>query len=89
MRHGDGLEMRGRTLWVVRNVTDTASRWHVSPDGASARLERSVTNPALQIPTTAVRVHGRLLVVRSQFDKGGPMGPGTPVPFSVAAVDGI
>ncbi len=88
--HGDGLELRGNTLWVVHNVTNTISRWHVSDDGASARLERKVTDEALQIPTTMVRSHGRTLVVRSQFDKGGPMGPGTPqIPFTVATVNGI
>ncbi|MGW3666617.1 hypothetical protein [Streptomyces sp. NPDC005141] len=45
---------------------------------------------ALRIPTTLVRRRGRTLVVRSQFDKGGPMGPGTPeTPFTVAWVHGI
>ncbi|MEU5011206.1 superoxide dismutase [Streptomyces sp. NPDC021749] len=88
--HGDGLELRGNTLWVVHNVTNTISRWHVFDDGASARLERKVTDAALQIPTTLVRSHGRTLVVRSQFDKGGPMGSGTPqIPFTVAVVSGI
>ena len=88
--HGDGLELRGNTLWVVHIVSNTISRWHVFDDGASARLERKVTDEALQIPTTMVRSHGRTLVVRSQFDKGGPMGPGTPqMPFTVATVNGI
>ncbi|MEU9126051.1 SMP-30/gluconolactonase/LRE family protein [Streptomyces sp. NPDC048506] len=88
--HGDGLELRGNTLWVAHNVTNTISRWHVFDDGASARLERSVTDRTLQIPTTLVRSHGRTLVVRSQFDKGGPMGHGTPQrPFTVAVVKGM
>ncbi|MCK7622363.1 SMP-30/gluconolactonase/LRE family protein [Streptomyces sp. RS10V-4] len=89
MEHGDGLEMRGGTLWVVHNVTNTLSRWAVGDDGRSARKERALTDPALQIPTTMVHSGGRLLVVRSQFDKGGPMGSGTPQPFTVAEVDGI
>ncbi|UQA96884.1 SMP-30/gluconolactonase/LRE family protein [Streptomyces halobius] len=88
--NGDGLELRGDTLWVAHNITNTVSRWHVSKGRASARLERKVTDRALQIPTTLVRTHGRTLVVRSQFDKGGPMGPGTPQrPFTVAVVKGI
>ncbi|MFJ9415228.1 SMP-30/gluconolactonase/LRE family protein [Streptomyces sp. NPDC101227] len=88
--HGDGLELRGNTLWVVHNATNTISRWRLGGDGASARMERRVSDPALQIPTTLVRSGGRTLVVRSQFDKGGPMGPGTPqTPFTVAEVDGI
>ncbi|MFI9050750.1 SMP-30/gluconolactonase/LRE family protein [Streptomyces sp. NPDC053427] len=88
--HGDGLEMRGTTLWVVHNVTNGISRWRIGDDGAAARLERRMSDPALQIPTTLVRSGGRTLVVRSQFDKGGPMGQGTPqTPFTVAEVDGI
>ncbi|MFF2807927.1 SMP-30/gluconolactonase/LRE family protein [Streptomyces sp. NPDC058000] len=87
--HGDGLEMRGNTLWVVHNMTNTISRWKVGDDGGSARRERSITDPTLQIPTTMVHSGGRTLVVRSQFDKGGPMGQGTPQPFTVAEVDGI
>ncbi|MFI1157437.1 SMP-30/gluconolactonase/LRE family protein [Streptomyces sioyaensis] len=87
--HGDGLEMRGNTLWAVHNVTNTISRWKVGDDGASARMVRRITERTLQIPTTMVCSGGRMLVVRSQFDKGGPMGPGTPQPFTVAEVDGI
>ncbi|MFJ9848978.1 SMP-30/gluconolactonase/LRE family protein [Streptomyces sp. NPDC101150] len=88
--HGDGLELRGNTLWVVHNATNAISRWRLGDDGATARMERRVSDPALQIPTTLVRSGGRTLVVRSQFDKGGPMGPGTPeTPFTVAEVDGI
>lgn len=90
LTNGDGLELAGRTLWVAQNMTNTLSRWGLSADGRSARLERRVTDQALRIPTTLVRDRGRLLVVRSQFDKGGPAGPGVPeTPFTVAAVTGI
>ncbi|MFI9152060.1 SMP-30/gluconolactonase/LRE family protein [Streptomyces sp. NPDC053367] len=90
LRHGDGLELAHGTLWAAHNATDTLTRWRLAPDGRTARLERTLTDPALQIPTTLVRHRGRLLVVRSQFDKGGPFGPGVPeTPFSVAAVRGI
>jgi sugar lactone lactonase YvrE len=88
--NGDGLELVGGTLWAALNKTDTITRWRLSADGTAARLEHSLTDPALQIPTTLVRHHGRTLVVRSQFDKGGPMGPGTPeTPFTVAWAHGI
>jgi len=88
--NGDGLELVGGTLWAALNRTNTVTRWRLSADGTAARLERSVMDAALQIPTTLVRQGGRTLVVRSQFDKGGPMGPGTPeTPFTVAWVHGI
>ncbi|MFI5683822.1 SMP-30/gluconolactonase/LRE family protein [Streptomyces sp. NPDC051636] len=90
LTHGDGLELAHGTLWAAHNTVNTISRWRLSADGTSARLERRLTDPALQIPTTLVRDRGRLLVVRSQFDKGGPMGPGVPeTPFTVARVEGI
>ncbi|MEU1037576.1 SMP-30/gluconolactonase/LRE family protein [Streptomyces sp. NPDC005551] len=88
--NGDGLELVRGTLWAAHNATDTITRWRLSHDGTAARLERRVTDSALCIPTTLVRHGGRTLVVRSQFDKGGPMGPGTPrTPFTVARVHGI
>ncbi|MBH5335857.1 SMP-30/gluconolactonase/LRE family protein [Streptomyces pactum] len=90
LTHADGLELRHGTLWVAHNSSNTISRLRLSADAGSARLERRLTDPALQVPTTLVRRDGHLLVVRSQFDKGGPMGPGTPeAPFTVAAVHGI
>lgn len=88
--HGDGLELVGRTLWAAHNATNTLTRWHLSADGTAARLRRTLTDPALQIPTTLAHHRDGLLVVRSQFDKGGPMGPGTPeTPFTVARVTGL
>ncbi|MEV6111993.1 superoxide dismutase [Streptomyces sp. NPDC052109] len=88
--NGDGLELSRRTLWAAHNRTNTLTRWHLSPDGTEARLGRTLTDPALQIPTTLARARHGLLVVRSQFDKGGPMGPGTPTPpFTVARVTGM
>lgn len=90
LTHGDGLELAHGTLWAAQNAINTISRWRLSRDGTAARLERRFTDTALQVPTTLARTHGRLLVVRSQFDKGGPMGPGVPQePFTVAWVDGI
>ncbi|MFI1162591.1 SMP-30/gluconolactonase/LRE family protein [Streptomyces sp. NPDC020801] len=90
LKHGDGLELSHGTLWAAHNAVNTISRWRLTGDATAARLERRVTDSALQIPTTLARRHGRLLVVRSQFDKGGPMGPGTPrAPFTVARVSGI
>ncbi|WP_431903872.1 SMP-30/gluconolactonase/LRE family protein [Nonomuraea sp. bgisy101] len=90
MKYADGLELRHGTLWVAHNVTDTITRWRIAADGTSARMERRVTDDALQFPTTLVRSRGTLYVVRSQFDKGGPVGEGTPQrPFTIASVRGI
>lgn len=88
--HADGLELQHGRLWVVHNLTNAISRWRVTAGGSTARVERRMTDKALQFPTTLVRRHGTLYVVRSQFDKGGPVGPGTPeTPFTIASVRGI
>ncbi|NUW30897.1 SMP-30/gluconolactonase/LRE family protein [Nonomuraea sp. SMC257] len=90
MLHADGLELRGATLWAVHNTVDTISRWRVTRDGTAARAERRLTDDALALPTTLTWHRDGLYVVRSQFDKGGPMGEGTPsLPFSVALVRGL
>lgn len=89
LKAGDGLDLSADgTLRVAHNTTNTLTRWHLAPDGTRARLTRTLTDPSLQIPTTLSHVPGRTLVVRSQFDKGGPMSPGagTPTTFTVAAV---
>ncbi|MBB4917083.1 SMP-30/gluconolactonase/LRE family protein [Streptosporangium saharense] len=90
MLHADGLELRGGRLWAAHNVDNVISRWKVTGNGSAARVERRLTDEALQVPTTLVFGNGTLHVVRSQFDKGGPLGEGTPqIPFSIAAVRGI
>ncbi|MEV6395212.1 superoxide dismutase [Streptomyces sp. NPDC051907] len=90
MLSADGLELRHGTLWAAHNFRNKLTRWHVSPDGTRAWQTAELSDPTLQAPTTLLHRAGRLLVVRSQFDKGGPLGPGVPqTPFSVASVDGI
>ncbi|MFD7625020.1 SMP-30/gluconolactonase/LRE family protein [Streptomyces sp. NPDC059851] len=91
LTHADGLDLApDGSLRVAHNTTNTLTRWRVTPDGTRARLVRTLTDPDLQIPTTLTHVPGRTLVVRSQFDKGGPMGtPGTPTTFTIAAVRGL
>ncbi|MFI6364632.1 SMP-30/gluconolactonase/LRE family protein [Nocardia sp. NPDC050630] len=90
LKYGDGLELHGSTLWAAQNTSNTITRWQISDDGATVELDRKVTDESLRIPTTLVRSSDRTLVVSSQFDKGGPMGAGTPtMPFAVLMVDGI
>ncbi|MGW7028200.1 SMP-30/gluconolactonase/LRE family protein [Streptomyces xanthophaeus] len=92
LTHADGLDLSADgTLRVAHNVTNALTRWQVGADGSRARLTRTVTDASLQIPTTLSHLPGRTLVVRSQFDKGGPMSPGTgtPTAFTVASVRGL
>ncbi|RKS76881.1 SMP-30/gluconolaconase/LRE-like protein [Actinomadura pelletieri DSM 43383] len=89
---GDGMELHHGTLWVAHPIANAYAigRWRIGSDGRTARATGRLTDQALQTPTTLLRKHGKLYVVRSQFDKGGPTGPGTPqLPFSIAVVRGF
>lgn len=92
LKAADGLDLSADgTLRVAHNIPNTLTRWQVSGDGTRARLVRTLTDPSLQIPTTLTHTPARTLVVRSQFDKDGPMAPstGTPTTFTIAAVRGL
>ncbi|MFG2878534.1 SMP-30/gluconolactonase/LRE family protein [Streptomyces sp. NPDC048337] len=92
LKAADGLDLSpDGTLRVAHNTTNTLTRWLLTADGTRARLLHTITDPSFQIPTTLAHTAGRTLVVRSQFDKGGPMGPGggTPTTFTVASVRGL
>lgn len=69
---GDGLELRGSTLYVVRNNADGSTSEAVlvhrlGPGLTTARLLGSLTSPALDVPTTATLAAGRLWVVNARF----------------------
>ncbi|MFJ9338024.1 SMP-30/gluconolactonase/LRE family protein [Streptomyces sp. NPDC101733] len=92
LKFADGLDLSpDGTLRVAHNIPNTLTRWQLAADGTRARLTRTVTDPSLQIPTTLARGRGATLVVRSQFDKGGPMTPstGSPTTFTIASVRGF
>ncbi|MCB5181107.1 SMP-30/gluconolactonase/LRE family protein [Streptomyces antimicrobicus] len=92
LKHADGLHLSpDGTLRVAHNTTNTLTRWRLTDDATHAHLTRTLTDPNLQIPTTLTHTRGRTLVVRSQFDKGGPMTPstGTPTTFTVATIRGL
>ncbi|MFI5714495.1 SMP-30/gluconolactonase/LRE family protein [Nocardia sp. NPDC051750] len=87
---GDGLDLHDNTLRVAHNTENTVTRWNLSPDGTSATRTAGYRDDTLATPTTLIHSADRTLVVASQFDRGGPLGPGTPdSPFRVLEVSGI
>jgi streptogramin lyase len=85
--NGDGMLLRCRTLTVVRNADRELVQVRLSASGGSGRIMSARTDPSFAFPTTIAAAAGRFLVVNSQFDKGGPAGPGTPVtPFTISSV---
>ncbi|WP_280507796.1 SMP-30/gluconolactonase/LRE family protein [Nocardia flavorosea] len=87
---GDGLDLDAGTLRVAHNTENTLSRWVLSPDGTTATRTGRHHDDTLATPTTLVHGPETTLVVASQFDNGGPLGPGVPTsPFRVSAVSGF
>ncbi|MFL5807112.1 MAG: SMP-30/gluconolactonase/LRE family protein [Roseiflexaceae bacterium] len=82
---GDGLLLRGHTLYVVRNSLALIVKIKLAGNFSSGQVVSSTTDPSFAFPTTIAEAPGRFLVVNSQFDKRGP--PPTPVlPFTVSSV---
>ena len=74
--NGDGLELHGRTLYVVQNVFNRIEVFALGPGLSSASLQRTLTPAGLDIPTTAAWVGGSLFVVNARFNT--PVTPDTP-----------
>lgn len=72
---GDGLELNGRTLYVVRNQLATVSVFRLGAGLRSARWIGDMTSPSLDVPTTAAFQAGRLWAVNARF--GTPVTPDT------------
>lgn len=64
---GDGMELRGSTLYVVRNFLNQVAVFRVGARLASAELEGVLTSADLDIPTTAAFQAGRLWAVNARF----------------------
>jgi hypothetical protein len=72
---GDGLELRGGTLYVVRNQLNLVAVLRLSHSLRKARLVGEITSPDLSVPTTATTTLGALWVVNARF--GTPPTPTT------------
>lgn len=64
---GDGLEVRGSTLYVVRNFLNQVDVFRLGARLGSAELVDTITSPELDIPTTAALAAGRLWLVNARF----------------------
>jgi sugar lactone lactonase YvrE len=65
--NGDGLELRGGTLYVVRNANQLVEVFRLGPGLMSALPLGELTSPDLSVPTTAAVQAGRLWVVNARF----------------------
>jgi DNA-binding beta-propeller fold protein YncE len=72
---GDGLELNGSTLYVVRNQLNLVAVLRLSHRKRDARFIGEITSPDLSVPTTATKSLGALWVVNARF--GTPPTPTT------------
>jgi len=76
----DGLQLQGRTVWVVQNFANAIAKVELSPDLTSGRIVQTVTSPLFRVPTTVVKHGAWLAAVNGRFDLGfpPPFGEGAP-----------
>lgn len=76
----DGLQLEGRTAWVVQNFANSVARVELSPDLTSGRVVEVITSELFKVPSTVARHGSRLALVNSRFDLGfpPPFGDGAP-----------
>lgn len=82
---GDGLVLRGKTLYVVQNLNQI-SVFELSPDYSAATLTGVLTDPSLRTPSTADLFGPWLYVVNARFDACFP-GPCPDEDFEIVRVD--
>jgi sugar lactone lactonase YvrE len=64
---GDGIEIVGRTMYVVRNQENLVAVMRLSKDRLSAKLIRELTSDGLDVPTTVTKSSRGLFVVNARF----------------------
>jgi sugar lactone lactonase YvrE len=67
----DGIVLEGRRLWAVQN-TNQVTRIRLGRHLTSGVVEKVITSPLFQVPTTAALFGRRLAVVNAKFDTGIP-----------------
>jgi Cu-Zn family superoxide dismutase len=86
--NGDGLFLRGATLYAVQNRDGVIAEVRLrgfGPGAPSGRVVGRTGDPSFRFPTTLEEARGRLLVVNAQFDRRGP-GLAPDLPFTVSVV---
>lgn len=68
----DGIVLRGHRLWAVQNFSNQVTRFKLSHDLGHGVLEKAITDPLFEIPTTAALFGDTLAVVQAKFDTGIP-----------------
>lgn len=85
---GDGLVLRGKTLYVVQNFANAIAAFRLSPDFSAATLTGYLTDADLRIPATADVFGPWLYATNARFDVCFPgMCDPTLLDFDIVRVD--
>jgi hypothetical protein len=76
----DGLQLEGRTAWVVQSRANSVAEVRLSRDLTRGRVVDVITSDLFRVPTTLALRGRTLAVVNGRFDLGSPppFGPGAP-----------
>lgn len=74
---GDGLVLRGHTLYVVQNSLNRIAVIELQPNLSSGAVMEYLTSPFFRFPTTAAPFGDALYAVNARFDE---IPPGQPAP---------
>jgi sugar lactone lactonase YvrE len=80
--NGDGILLRGRTLYVVQNVLNQVAVVRLDKAATSGRVVAQLTDPRFDVPTTIAEFGNRLYLPNARFTT-----PPTPTtPYSAVAI---
>jgi sugar lactone lactonase YvrE len=82
VQNADGIELHGRTLYVVQNFSNSIAKLRMEDNFTEAEVRRVITDSDFRIPTTATRVGSRLWAVNARFGTT----PGPNVDYEIVAV---
>lgn len=84
---GDGLVLRGHTLYVVQNFLNKIGVVELDGDYASGRYVEELTSDAFRIPTTAAIFGNALYAVNARFDEFDPFNAPADAEFEAVRVE--
>jgi sugar lactone lactonase YvrE len=67
LTNGDGLRLQGRTLYVVQNRLNQIAVIQLDRDWTSGSVERTITDPNFDVPTTVGLFGNSLYAVNARF----------------------
>ena len=72
LTNGDGLLVRGRTLYAVQNRLNQVAVVRLNEAGTSGVLTRTITSPSFRVPTTVAAYRGSLYLPNARFGVANP-----------------